>query len=142
MLPKRQSAGIGIGLTGAFCQMALNQGYDMYGYDNNRFMAGAEYVAQYNLGQHVPYTPYTWNYGEPGVWSGSQTFTAASPDSRGDVRPIWEMLYNHYANLKWFSVPSLGAMAASVRPEGGGGSYGGDGGRFDQLGFGTFIYTL
>jgi Alginate lyase len=134
-------ATLGIGLTAAVCEMAWNQGIDLYGYDDNRFMKGAEYVAKYNLGNDVPYTPYTWNYGAPGVWSGSQTFTAASPDGRGDVRPIWEMIYNHYVGRKGLSVPNITAYAAKVRPEGGGGDYGPDSGGFDQLGFGTLAFT-
>jgi len=135
-------ATLGIGLTAAFCQMAWNQGHDMYGYADSRFLAGAEYVAQYNIGQSVPYTTYTWFYGAPNVWSGSQTFTAASPDSRGNVRPIWEMIYNHYVVRQGMSAPALAQIAASVRPEGGGSQYGGDSGGFDQLGFGTLAYTL
>ena len=135
-------ATLGIGLTAAFCQMAWNQGHDMYGYADSRFLAGAEYVAQYNIGQSVPYTTYTWFYGAPSVWSGSQTFTSASPDSRGNVRPIWEMIYNHYVVRRGLSAPGLAQIAASVRPEGGGSQYGGDSGGFDQLGFGTLAYTL
>jgi hypothetical protein len=134
-------ATLGVGLMGAICQMAWNQGYDLYGYDDNRFLKGAEYVAQYNLGHSVPYTPYTWFYGAPGVWSGSQTFTAASPDSRGNIRPIWEMLYNHYVRLKGLDAPYIAAFAAKVRPEGGGGDYGPDSGGYDQLGFGTLTYS-
>jgi hypothetical protein len=135
-------ATLGIGLVGAFCQMAWSQGYDMYGFADSRFLAGAEYVAQYNIGQSVPYTPYTWYEGAPGVWSGSQTFTAASSDSRGNVRPIWEMIYNHYVVRQGLSAPGLATIAASVRPEGGGSEYGEDSGGFDQLGFGTLAYTL
>jgi hypothetical protein len=135
-------ATLGIGLTAAFCQMAWNQDHDMYGYADSRFLAGAEYVAQYNVGQSVPYTAYAWFYGAPNVWSGSQTFTSASPDSRGNVRPIWEMIYNHYVVRQGMSAPALAQIAASVRPEGGGSQYGGDSGGFDQLGFGTLAYTL
>lgn len=135
-------ATLGIGLTASICEMAWSQGIDLYGYDDNRFMAGAEYVARYNLGGAVPYTPFTWYEGAPGVWSGSQTLTAASPASRGDQRPIWEMIYNHYANRQGLSVPSIAAFAASMRPEGGGGDYGGASGGFDQLGHGTLAYTI
>ena len=49
---------LGIGLMGAFCEMAWKQGDDLYGYDNNRFLAGCEYVAKYNLGEDVPYKPF------------------------------------------------------------------------------------
>jgi hypothetical protein len=121
--------------------MAWNQGIDLYGYDDNRFLKGAEYVAKWNLGQDVPYTAYTWNYGAPGVWSGSQTLTAASPDGRGSARPIWESVYNHYAKRQGLAAPYVSAIAAKVRPEGGGGDYGPNSGGFDQLGFGTLTFT-
>ena len=135
-------ATLGVGLTAALCEMAWSQGIDLYGYDDNLFLAGAEYVACYNLGNSVPYTPYTWNYGAPGIWSGSQTFTAASPNSRGDVRPIWEMIYNHYVRRMGLTAPYVAQIAASVRPEGGGGQYGPDSGGFDQLGFGTLTFSI
>jgi hypothetical protein len=135
-------ATLGIGLTATVCEMAWSQGIDLYGCDDNLFLAGAEYVACYNLGNSVPYTPYTWNYGAPGIWSGSQTFTAASSDSRGDLRPIWEMVYNHYVRRRGLSAPYLTRIAASVRPEGGGGEYGPNSGGFDQLGFGTLAFSL
>jgi len=135
-------ATLGVGLMGAFCQMAWNQGHDLYAYDASRFRKGAEYVAKYNLGHSVPYTPYTWFFGAPGVWSGSQTFTAPSPDSRGNIRPIWEMLSNHYVRRMRMRAPYLTAYATKVRPEGGGGDYGPNSGGFDQLGFGTLTFTL
>jgi hypothetical protein len=134
-------ATLGVGLVGAICEMAWNQGIDLYGYLGNRFGLGAQYVAKYNLGYAVPYTTYTWFYGAPGVWSGSQTFTAASPSGRGDIRPIWELLYNHYVHRRHLKAPYLSAYAKKVRPEGGGGDYGPDSGGFDQLGFGTLTFT-
>ncbi|MEU5101993.1 alginate lyase family protein [Streptomyces sp. NPDC021354] len=134
-------ATLGIALLGTFCEMAWNQGVDLYGYDDNRVMKTSEYVARYNIGKDVPYTRYTWNYGQPGSWSGSQTFTTASPDGRGNARPIWELLLNHYARRKGMAVPNLTAIAATMRPEGGGGDYGPNSGGFDQLGFGTLALT-
>ncbi|WP_370087760.1 alginate lyase family protein [Streptacidiphilus sp. MAP12-16] len=134
-------ATLGVGLAGAICEMAWNQGIDLYGYDDSRLLKGFEYVAKWNLGYDVPYTPWTWNYGAPGVWSGSQTLTAPSPNSRGAVRPIWEMIYNHYVNRRGLPAPYVSATAAKVRPEGGGGNYGGDSGGFDQLGYGTLTFT-
>ncbi|MEY9836274.1 alginate lyase family protein [Streptacidiphilus sp. EB103A] len=134
-------ATLGVGLAGAICEMAWNQGIDLYGYDDNRLLKGFEYVAKWNLGQDVPFTAWTWNYGAPGVWSGSQTLTAASPDGRGAERPIWEMIYNHYVNRRGLAAPYVSASAAKVRPEGGGGNYGGASGGFDQLGYGTLTFS-
>ncbi|MFE2430958.1 alginate lyase family protein [Streptomyces sp. NPDC059373] len=131
---------LSVGLMGTICEMAWNQGIDLYGYDDSRVLKGVEYAAKWNLGHDVPFTPWTWNYGAPGVWSGSQTLTAASGASRGQVRPIWESLYNHYVNRRGLDAPYVSAMAAKVRPEGGGGDYG-TGGGLDHLGFGTLAFT-
>lgn len=104
---------LGIGLAGLLCEMAWNQGDDLYGLWNNRFLAGAEYVAKSNLndpatGQPnaMPFTPYTTNKG---------TFTAVA--SGINVRPCWEVVYNHYVNRKGLDAPYVTAKAASLRPE-------------------------
>jgi hypothetical protein len=129
---------LGIGLMGAFCEMAWNQGDDMYGYDNNRFMKGAEYVARYNIGDSVPYVTYNWGTGQ-NCAPASQTVISGA--GRGSIRPVWEMVYNHYANRMGLSVPAMAAYAATHRPEGGGGNYGTASGGFDQLGFGSLTFT-
>jgi hypothetical protein len=113
--------------------MAWNQGEDLFGYDDNRFLRGAEYVAQYNLGKQVPYMAYT---------NSDVTQAAISENARGDVRPIWELIYNHYVVLKGLSAPSFKAFSEMVRPEGGGGDYGPNSGGFDQLGYGTLTFSL
>ena len=121
-----------VALLGAFCQMAWNQGDDLFGYDDNRVLKGAEYAARYNLGQDVPYISYSnSDVTQPGI----------SPASRGNTRPVWELIYNHYVVLKGLKSPAVAEFAAKVRPEGGGGDYGPNSGGFDQLGYGTLTYT-
>jgi hypothetical protein len=122
-----------IALLGTFCQMAWNQGDDLFGYDGNRVLLGAEYVARYNLGRDVPYTPYT---------NSDVTQAVISDASRGDLRPIWELLYNHYVVLKGLRAEGVKAFAEKARVEGGGGDYGPNSGGFDQLGYGTLTFTL
>lgn len=132
---------LAVGLMGTVCEMAWNQGIDLYGALDNRFLRGAEYVAKFNLGKDVPYTRYVWKKGAPGIWSGTETFTQASTGGRGQNRPIWEMIYHHYAGRRGLRCPNLAAMAVRQRPEGGGGDYGPNSGGFDQLGFGTLAFT-
>ncbi|MFI7343154.1 alginate lyase family protein [Streptomyces sp. NPDC050085] len=124
---------MGIGLMGAICEMAWNQGVDLYGADGNRFMKAAQYVAEYNLGQDVPYTTYNNcdNVNQTVIGSGS----------RGQERPVWDILHYHYNRRRGLSVPYITAMAEKVRPEGGGGDYGPNSGGYDQLGFGTLLYA-
>jgi hypothetical protein len=124
---------MGIGLLGAICEMAWKQGDDLYGYDDNRFLKGCEYVAKYNLGEDVPFKQYA---------NDIATQTVVSAAGRGGSRPIWELVYNHYVKLKGLPAPYTTRMAEKVRPEGGGGDYGPNSGGFDQLGYGTLTATL
>jgi len=124
---------MGIGMMGAICEMAWKQGDDLYGYDHNRFLAGCEYVAKYNLGEQVPFKPYQ---------NDKVKQTTISATARGNERPVWELVYNHYVKLKGLPAPYTSKMAAKVRPEGGGGNYGPNSGGFDQLGYGTLTATL
>ncbi|MDQ0874528.1 hypothetical protein QFZ77_003187 [Paenibacillus sp. V4I3] len=127
---------LGIGLMASINEMAWNQGEDLYGWGNNRFMRAAEYVAKYNNGNDVPFATYEWGSGTNGA---VQTQTVISDASRNEMRPVWEMIYNHYANRKGLSVPNIAARAQLMRPEGGPNtSYGST---FDQPGFGTLLYT-
>jgi hypothetical protein len=124
---------MGIAIYGAICQMAWNQGDDLFGYRNNRFLAAAEYVAKYNLGEDVPFTPYS---------NSSFKSPQISDNSRGNNRPAWELIYNHYVKLMGLPAPYVTQYAERTRPEGGGGDYGPNSGGFDQLGYGTLTSTI
>ncbi len=124
---------LNVALLGAICQMAWNQHDDLFGYDDDRVLKGVEYIARYNQGFDVPYTPYR---------NSDVTQDVISSKGRGDKRPVWELFYNHYVVLKKRDAPSLSLAAKQVRPEGGGGNYGPNSGGFDQLGYGTLAYTL
>ncbi|KAJ5679908.1 GPI anchored protein [Penicillium macrosclerotiorum] len=127
-----------LALLGPFAQAAYNQGDDMFAYLDNRILAGAEYVAKYNLGYDVPYTTYN---------NSDVTQTVISNSSRGEIRPIWELLYNHFGVLKGLNVTYTKKYRDMVvkdgsGAEGGGGNYGSTSGGYDQLGYGTLLYTL
>ena len=130
---------LGIALGGAICEMAWNQGVDLYGYDNNRFLMGAEYVAKGNLIESgttyytVPYVRYN------NVDNVNQTMFSTA--SQGTIRPCWALVYNHYVNRKGLAAPYTQKFAALVQPEGGGGNYGPNSGGYDQLGYGSLTCT-
>ncbi len=128
-------ANLGVGLMACTCEMAWNQGVDLYGWANNRFMYAAEYVARYNNGDDVPFAAYEWHTGQGG---NLMSHTVVAEGGRGEVRPIWEMIYNHYHNRMGLSVPNIEKRAALGRPEGGAG---GHATTFDQPGFGTLMFT-
>jgi len=130
---------LGMGQMGAICEMAWNQGDDLYSYDSRRFMKAAQYVAKYNGGSDVPFTTYTWGTGQSCAQS-SQTVVSSA--SRGQIRPVWAMLHFHYNRRIGLDDKYISAMYYNlVAPEGGGGDYGSDSGGYDQLGFGTLMYA-
>ncbi|SFV09059.1 LamG-like jellyroll fold domain-containing protein [Pseudoduganella namucuonensis] len=130
-------ATLGIALLGAICEMAWNQGEDLYGHDNNRFLAGAEYVAKSNLIESggtyytVPYVRYN------NIDNVNQTVFSTS--AQGHVRPCWALVYNHYVNRKGLAAPHSKRFALQIQPEGGGSGSGSGG--YDQLGYGTLTCT-
>jgi hypothetical protein len=130
---------MGIGLMSSFMEMAWNQGIDLYSARDLAFGKAAEYVARYNLGyDDLPFTKYTWGTGQNCAYS-EQTVMGAG--GRGQLRPVWEMVYHHYSVRRGLRMPNVARMAALVRAEGGGGDYGTTSGGFDTLGFGTLAHT-
>jgi len=130
---------MGMGQMGAICEMAWNQGDDLYSYDSRRFMKAAQYVAKYNSGGDVPFTTYTWGTGQSCAQS-SQTVVSSA--SRGQIRPVWAMLHFHYNRRIGLDDKYISSMYYDlVGTEGGGGDYGTDSGGYDQLGFGTLMYA-
>ena len=119
-------------------EMAWNQGVDLYGYDNNRILAGCEYVARGNLIETgtayyaMPFSPYT---------NGSVKDSVFATGSQGAVRPEWTLILNHYVNRLGLSAPFTQRFVALTSPEGGGGDYGPNSGGYDQLGYGTLTFT-
>jgi hypothetical protein len=124
---------MGIALAATICEMAWKQGDDLYGYDDNRFLKGCEYVAKYNLGEDVPYHTYK---------NSDVTQEKISDTARGSLRPGWELVYNHYVIRKGLPAPWTTKIAKKIRPEGGGGDYGPNSGGYDQLGYGTLTASL
>ncbi len=93
-----------------FCQVAWNQGDDLYSYDNNRVLRGLEYVAKYNLNNDVPYVPHRTT---------PMPYTEAVPSGaqRGKMLPLYEMVYNHYVNEKGIAAPYSKLAAEKGRPD-------------------------
>jgi hypothetical protein len=114
-----------------FCQVAWNQGIDLYGYDNNRLLRGFEYVTRYNLGDDsVPYAPHT-------TYHMKHVENPVSPSGRGTRRA--ELVYNHYVNRRGLAAPFLEEAALKDRPVGG---PHGHPSAYDFFGFSTLTYTL
>ena len=86
----------------------------------------------------MPYTTYN---------NSDVTQTAINATSRGQNRPIWELLYAQYGEIKglnasWTEAYRDRVVEAGDGAEGGGGDYGSTGTGYDQLGYGTLLYRL
>lgn len=123
-----------VGLFGIIAQMAYNQGDDVFGYDDNKLLKAAEYAAKYNYGNlSVPFEPYNN--------CDNVNHLEISDAGIGGKRPVWELIYNHYVKRKGVPSPFVEMAARIHRPEGGGGNYSPNSGGYDQLGFGTLLYS-
>lgn len=98
----------------------------------------AEYVFKYNTGNEVPYTEYT---------NSDETQSVISEASRGELRPIAELLYAHYNGVKnldasWTKAYRDLVVEDGEGAEGGSGDFGTTSGGYDVFGFGTALYRL
>lgn len=137
---------------------------DFFAANNNAIMKMGEYVALCNVKEggadntnktgtwltpisSIPFTQYVYCTGCScrDQNHGATHTLAADDEGRGNPRPGWEIIYNHYAKIK-----NLGSgyvysqkFAERIRPEGGAGEpdnrYGTNSGAFDQLGWGTLM---
>ena len=92
-------AQLGLEAMADICELAWQQGDDLWSALDNRLMKGFEYSARYNLGYDVPFETWTdctglyndWN--EPGEMG------------RGKLWDIYQKPYNHYVKVKGLSMP-------------------------------------
>ena len=162
-------ASMSLAVTANLCQMAYtlyqdNQSVpqlDFFAANDNAIMKMGEYIALFNLKNG------TDNANATGQWlisaakmpfqeykycidcsckdknHGADQKVVADDESRGTVRPGWEILYHHYAKVKNLSsgYTYTKQFADKIRPEGGAGDsrYGSNSGAFDQLGWGTLM---
>ena len=90
---------LGLGALCETCEMAWQQGDDLWGALDNRLMQGIEYTAKYNLGYDVPFNTWTdctglyCNWTEPGAMG------------RGRIRDIYTLPYRHYVERRGLKMP-------------------------------------
>jgi len=119
---------LGIGLLAECCAIAWNQGLDLYSYADNRLLKGFEYVAKFNLGNDVPFTEWLDR-------TGKYHHTKISQQARGELRAVYEQVYNHYVNQQGLKAPYTEQAAEKLRPEGPGKP------GADHPGYGTLYFT-
>jgi hypothetical protein len=133
-------AQMGPQLLGPICEIAWNQGIDLYGYLNNRALAGVEYISKYNTQHAVPFAAYANS--DYAIWPNVYRFVFKDVAGPGGVsRPGWDLIYNHYVNRMGIAAPYTAKYAEVMRPEGGGSNFGGNSGGYDGLGFTTLTHS-
>ncbi|MED5620745.1 LamG-like jellyroll fold domain-containing protein [Ideonella sp. BN130291] len=113
---------LGMSLGGNLLEMAWNQGDDLYGLYNNRFLAAAEYVARSNLldDNGKPYAmPYVREHNPSQPHTALWTEVNQSFQHR---RNAWEPIYNHYVNRMGLAAPNVARMVQWCEPNYGGSS--------------------
>ncbi|MEP6668696.1 MAG: alginate lyase family protein [Chthoniobacter sp.] len=124
----QQHTQLGLALLAEACETAWHQGVDLYAEADNRLLKGFEYTAKYNLGNDVPFVPDVDT-------TGKYRHQKIATEGRGTLRPIYEMVWNHYQNRRGIPAPFTKQAADQLRPEGG--AWTGD-----HPGFGTLLFTL
>ena len=119
---------MGLGHLAEACEIAWNQGLDLYGDADNRLLQGFEYTAKYNLGRRRAVRALHRQ-------TGKYKAKTISPEGRGRLRPIYEMVWNHYEKRRGLPAPFTQQAAEKIRPEGAAWSA-------DHPGFGTLLFTL
>jgi hypothetical protein len=103
---------LALGAMATVCELAWQQGDDLYSALDNRLLKGYEYVAKYNLGYDVPFRQWTDITGKYCNWA------VISERSRGSFRPIYEIACNHFFRRKGFAMPYTLEVLKKIRPEG------------------------
>ena len=92
-------AQLGLGALCETCEMAWEQGDDLWGTLDNRLLKGIEYTARYNLGYDVPFATWTDCTGLYNDW------TQPGEMGRGCIRDIYQLPYNHYVKRRGLAMP-------------------------------------
>lgn len=129
---------LGLGLMACICEMAWSQGDDLYGMSDNRLFKAAEYIAKYNNGNNVIFSEYEWGSGTKGD---IMHHYVISPSGRGETRPIWSMIYNHYSGRMGLSAPNIAKRLEAVGYKEYGTVSGGHATTYDQPGWGSLTYA-
>ena len=123
-----------MGMAADICQMAWNQGDDLYSYMDNRLAAGIEYVAAYNNCNvdDLPWTTYRYA-GCRTAWHLATIHSTISASGRGHMRPVWGRIIGHYEGVKGVELKYASRALQQMGIDGGGAVS--TSGGYDHLGY-------
>lgn len=83
-------------------QIAYNQGdSSLYAWQDDALLRAVEYIASYNLGNDVPYSPM-----QPYTLDWSAVYTVISATGRGMFATIYELPYSYFHSTLGFPMPA------------------------------------
>ncbi len=93
------------------CELAWQQGDDLWAALDNRLLKGFEYTARYNLGYDVPFETWTDCTGLYCDW------TEPGQMGRGKLWDIYQLPYNHYVKRKGLGMPYTQRILQGEKPK-------------------------
>ncbi|CAI7613555.1 unnamed protein product [Penicillium manginii] len=105
---------LSLGNMAELCQTAFNQGNNYWDLLKSRLGVGYEYTASYNLGNTVKYDPDFYRCGADlvgGPWS------SISSTKRGVFRPVYEIAYGYYSQVKGSAMPYTQQVIRKIQIE-------------------------
>ena len=114
------------------CGVGLNQGDDLFAYEEDRLAMGIEYILAYNLGvDDLPWIEYI-RY--------SDIFTQNGEGGRGNIRPGIARFYSYYKTMRGVDMRyAHQRLSRDGCVDLGGGRGSGNSGGYDQLGYHTLL---
>ncbi|WP_168432959.1 alginate lyase family protein [Pontiella sulfatireligans] len=108
-------AQMGLDFLARACEIAWNQGIDLYDFEDVSIGTCVEYLARYNLGDdNVPFEVYPSPVGEGNAHDKA---TEPSAKKRGEYRPLYELVYHHYHDRKKLPMPYTKQVLEKTRIE-------------------------
>lgn len=110
-------AQLGIGYMADVCQVAINQGINLYSLYDNRLAKAFNWAAKYNLFEDdVKFEPLMNVFGDAnrGYW----TVLDSEKINRGELRPVYEVPLAYYSNIEGVDVTWIKKAAEAMRAQG------------------------
>lgn len=103
---------MGLGYLSSACEIAWNQGRDLFAAYESRLAKGFEYTAKFMLGEDVPHVQYV-------TWFGREVYgPEISQQGRGRFSPIYIRTYRHYHDRMGMDMPYTRRVTEVYTPEG------------------------
>ena len=126
-----------LGLAVDICQVAWNQGDDLYSYMDNRMAAGIEFVAACTQNvKGLPWTNYKYVDCRTAWHNG---WLMEGPAEPAEIRPYWATVIGHYEGVKGVKMPFAEKALQQMGIDAGG--TGGASGGYDHLGYSVLTHT-